>query len=127
METKTYLFRSGDGNEGNYPRHLVTLAPNECPYAALRALVVNRYIPGCRTRRHIMREIQTEGEAEHGINATVYEGPQGETAFCAAWLTAELEPLSAADLAHYQGQGMTHYERLRDALDRAAWAYFRKG
>lgn len=127
METKTYLYRSGDGNEGNYPRHLVTLAPNECPYAALRALVVNRYIPGRRVRLHIMRCISVDGEPEHGLSACVHEGPNEETAFGAAWLTAELEPLSAAELAHYQGQGMTHYERLRDALDRAAWAYFRKG
>lgn len=123
----TYLYRSGDGNEGNYPRHLVTLAPNECPFSALRALVVNGYIPGSRTRRHIMRSIGVDGEPAYGVYACVHEGPNEETAYGAAWLTAELEPLSAADLAHYQRQGMQHYERLRDALDRGAWAYFRKG
>lgn len=127
MQTANYLYRTGDGNEGNYPRAIVTLAPNESPYAALRALVVNRYIPGRRVRLHIMRNISVDGEPAHGLSACVHEGPNNETAFGAAWLTAELEPLSPEDLAHYQGQGLTHHEKLRDALDRAAWAYFRKG
>jgi hypothetical protein len=52
-----YLFRKGDGNEGNFPRF----------------------------------------EAEYGIHATVYEGPHGEQAFGAAWLTAELQPADDDD------------------------------
>lgn len=123
---QTYLYRSGDGNEGNYPRALVSLGDKESPYAAIRALVVNMYIPGCRTRRHIMRNIETDGDADYGINAVVYEGPDGETAFDSAWITAELEPASREDIAHYVAQGLTHYANLRDALDRGAWAYFRK-
>lgn len=126
MEPKTYLYRRGNGNDGNYPRALVTLAPDQCPHSALCALVANDYIPGRRVRLHIMRTIQTSGEREYGILADVMEGPDGETEFGAAYITAELQPLSAADVAHYQGQRLAEYARLRDALDRAAWRYYLK-
>jgi hypothetical protein len=72
-----YLFRMGDGNEGNFPRFVVELGKRDCPYcpySALRALVANEYIAG------------------RSVHAGVYEGPHGETAFGAAWLTAELQP-----------------------------------
>jgi hypothetical protein len=48
-------------------------------------------------RRHIVRNIEVDGEAEYGIHATVHEGPRGETAFGAAWLTAELQPADDDD------------------------------
>jgi len=88
---KTYLFRAGDGNDGNFPRHTVNLEPTDYPFAALRALVLNMYKEG-PTRQHIADTITTDGEAEYGVLATVYEGPNGEQAFGAAWITAELEP-----------------------------------
>jgi len=122
-----FLYRRGNGNEGNFVRAIVTLSPGQCPHAALCALVANDYIPGRRVRRHIMREISTDGEAEFGISATVYEGPDGETDFGAAYLTAELNPLDANDFKHYNNQNVTHYETLRKALDNGAWAWFKKG
>lgn len=126
MEKKTYLYRRGNGNDGNYPRALVTLGADDCPFAALCALVANDYIPGRRVRLHIMRTIGTSGEADHGIGADVMEGPDGETEFGAAYITAELQPLSPADVAHYQGQRLAEFPRLRDAIDRAAWRYYLK-
>lgn len=127
MESKTYLYRRGNGNEGNYSRALVTLAADECPFSALRALVANDYIPGRRVRLHIMRSIVVDGDAEHGISAAVYEGPKGETEFGDAWITAELEPCTSQDVRFYEGQCLRHYKTLRAALDRGAWAYFKKG
>jgi hypothetical protein len=119
-----YLYRRGDGNEGNFPRSMIELKPEECPYAALRALVANDYIPGRRVRLYIMRTIETEGEPEHGISATVYEGPDGEQAFGAAWLTAELEPYTREE---FERSPYIFPQSLREALDRAAWHWFRKG
>lgn len=87
-----WVFRKGDGNEGNFPRYVIVLGERDCPYAALKALVVNEYNAGHSVRRHVIRSIEVDGEAEYGIHATVHEGPRGETAFGAAWLTAELEP-----------------------------------
>jgi hypothetical protein len=88
----TYQYRRGDGNEGNFTCHLVRLSDTDNPFAALRALVLNEWTL-CDTRTYIAAEIQTDGDAEYGVHAWVYEGPQGETAFGAAWLTAELEPI----------------------------------
>jgi hypothetical protein len=87
-----YLFRKGDGNDGNFPVCVVVLGERDCPYAALKALVANEYIAGRPVRRHIIRSIEVDGEAEYGVHAVVHEGPRGEQAFGAAWLTAELQP-----------------------------------
>ena len=89
----TYMYRRGDGNEGNFWRLRVRLAETECPFAALRALVLNEYIIGGPTRTHIAASLQVDGEAEYGVHAWAHEGPEGEQAFGAAWLTAELEPV----------------------------------
>lgn len=88
----TYLFRAGDGNEGNFPRFAVILTPEQCPFAALKALVLNQYKLG-PMRDYIESKIDVDGEAEFGVHAAVYEGPDGESAFGAAWITAELEPI----------------------------------
>lgn len=125
MQSQTYLYRLGDGNEGNYPRCLLTLSATDDPYAALAALVENRYIAGRRVRNHIVRKIQTEGEPEFGILATVYEGPDGEQAFEAAWITAELEPLKPEDVDHYEGQSLQHFTSMRDAVDAPAYRRYR--
>lgn len=109
-----YMYRRGNGNEGNYARRLVELSETDCPYRALRALVVNDFIPRSRTRRHIIRELWTDGEPDYGIHATVYEGPNGEQSFGAAWLTAELEPYSQNEA------DMMDVEPVRMGMDRAA-------
>lgn len=88
---KTYLYRLGDGNEGNFPRHLINISDTQCPFKVLVALVLNRYNLG-PTRDYIASEIETEGEPAYGVSAFVLEGPEGEQAFGAAWITAELEP-----------------------------------
>jgi len=112
-----WLYRLGDGNEGNYPRFNVILEHGQSPHAAIAALVANRYIAGSRTRRYIVKNTDVDGEAEYGILATVYEGPKGEQAFGAAWITAELCPESRDNLREY---------RLADMLDRSALRQFNR-
>lgn len=119
---RLYCYRLGDGNEGNYPCHLVRIENPQCPYRTIAALVANRYISGSTTRRHIVRNTQTEGEPEFGITATVYEGPRGEQAFGAAWITAELEPCGMADYP-----SLPVYSEPAEYLDRAALRMLRKG
>lgn len=119
---RTYLYRQGDGNEGNYARFYVTLADNDSPWAAIRALMVNHYIPNTKTRSHVMRASIADGEEDYGILGTVCEGPKGEQAFGAAWLTAELEPAADADVARSPRQ---HYATLRDAIDAHAFRFYR--
>lgn len=124
-----YLYRRGNGNEGNFARSVVEITEGENPFAALRALVLNDYIAGTKTRRHIAANVEIDGEAEYGIHATVYEGPAGETDFGAAWLTAELEPISPADFEDcYYGKGDLDGKawRLAGLLDRGAKQAYRK-
>lgn len=124
MITITYLYRCGDGNDGNRARFLVELSEADNPYAALRALVPNDYIAGRKVRRHIIREITVDGEAEYGLHATVYQGPNGEEAFGAAWITAELQPVTAEDLAYRIDSGLQVYP-LRKVLDNGALRQYR--
>jgi hypothetical protein len=121
--SQVYLFRQGDGNEGNYPSGFVRLTDTDSPYAALHALVANMYKPGCYIRRFVMRETQIDGEAEFEVLATVYEGPEGEQAFGAAWLTAELEPYTAEE---YESSRYGKAQSLRETLDPAAYRFYRK-
>mgnify|MGYP000957781055 CR=1 FL=1 len=124
-----YLYRRGNGNEGNFARLVVEITDNENPYSALKALVANDYIAGTRTRRHIAANIEVDGEAEFGVHAVVYEGPEGEQAFGAAWLTAELQPISAGDFRDcYYNLGAENEKpwTLRGILDRGAKQIYRK-
>lgn len=116
-----YLYRRGDGNEGDFPRFLVTLKPGDSPYAALEALVVNDYIAGRKVRRHVARCIEIGGEGDT-LYAVVYEGPEGETAFGAAWLTASLERIADDE----PGDASRSQYLLRRILDRGALNLFRK-
>lgn len=117
-----YLYRFGDGNDGNYPRFLVRVLNDVCPYRYLAACVANRYIVGSATRRYIVKNTETDGEPEYGIRATVYEGPKGEQAFEAAWITAEFDPASVSDYA-----GLPYFQNPSDHLDRSALRMLRKG
>ena len=117
-----FLFRSGNGNDGNYPRFAVSI-PCDSPRnldAALKALVCNRYWPG-KTRAYVSRTFGVDGFSEDRASGVIYEGPHGETEFGAAWLTAELEPMPETEFrncAWSTGQ-------LCDLLDRGAKRIFR--
>lgn len=127
-----YLFRKGDGNDGNYPRKVVDIPATEDPWAALKALVANEYIAGKRVRRHIIRHCEVDGEREYGVHAMVADGPDGETAYEAAWLTAELQPLSEEDAAYYSDRDPMYHDldgkpwTLKRVLDGAAWKLYRR-
>jgi len=125
-----FLFRTGDGNDGCFPRFFVNLKPSDCPYAALRALLANDYFAGNKVRRFIVRNTEVDGEVEFGLSATVYEGPYGESAYGAAWLCAELNPATTADdgaleSGAWRSDGRYSTYELRKVLDRAALRQFR--
>lgn len=118
-----YLYRRGDGNEGNFPRAIIEIPDGIDPFAALHAAVVTEYIPGKSVRRCLMREGQTDGEAAHGIYFTLYEGPRGERAFDAAYITAEFQPITDAEIARCRN--LTEYT-IKQWCDRAAWRFYRR-
>lgn len=117
---QTYEFRQGNGNDGNYFETLVELAEDQCPYAALKALVVNLFSIGTKTRAYVSKLASVEGEADYGLYVTILEGTKAETEFGAAWFTAELRPVE--DAAVYNA---TAYP-LKDLLDRGAWQVFKR-
>ncbi|MGZ5552588.1 MAG: hypothetical protein ACXWHF_03005 [Chthoniobacterales bacterium] len=124
--TRLYMFRRGDGNEGNFPRFIVELRDSDCAYSAALALLANEYIARSKTRRFIIRNAEIDGESDYGINATVYEGPQGETAFGAAWLTAELQPIDDETAEYERNNWARSQFPLRKALDSAALRLYRE-
>ena len=112
-----FLYRLGDGNEGNYPRFYVRVLNDQNPFNYLAACIANRYIVGSATRRYIVKNLQIDGEPEYGLNAWVHEGPKGEQAFGAAWITAEFERASVADVVRSSLHAFTNP---RDHLDLSA-------
>ncbi|MER9680803.1 hypothetical protein NKJ23_15925 [Mesorhizobium sp. M0184] len=132
-----FLYRRGNGNEGNYPFAVIQLREKDNPYDALAALVENDFTAGRKTRRFVRNNVEIDGEAEFGIHATVYEGPEGETEFDAAWLTAELQPLDEKDAAYHCENGLgyrkDYYDfdtprrphKLTELLDASALRHYR--
>lgn len=120
---KFFIYRAGNGNEGNYPQFAVSIPCGGLrnPAAALKALVCNRYIPGTRTRAYVSRAFESDAFDSDRASGVIYEGPHRETEFGAAWLTAELEPMSETEFKNYPG----HTYTLRDALDIGARRIYR--
>lgn len=120
-----YLYRRGNGNEGDYPRFVVELQPRDDAFAALRALVASDFIARHRARRHITQCIEVDGDPEHGVSAVVFDHPD---IVCDirdyAWLTAQLEPLRDGDVQYYRDNGTSIY-RLREVLDGPALRQYR--
>lgn len=114
-----FLYRRGNGNEGNSIRAMYEIPETIDLYKALRALVLNDYISGSYTRRYISANIEIDGEPEFGIMATVFEGPHRMTQFGAAWLTADLQLLTADEVAYYKDTTLPAYT-LPEGLDRGA-------
>lgn len=121
-----YMFRRGDGNEGNFPRFMVDLSTSDNPYDAIRALLASEYIAGKSVRRWIIAHTEVDGEADYGISATVHEGPKGEQAFGAAWVTAELQPMKPEEVDYEAREWSRKVYTLRDILDAPAWRMYRK-
>lgn len=113
-----FLYRKGDGNDGNFPRYVVEIPDTICLASALHALVVNDYISGHHRRRWISKHLETyTDDREYGARAEIYQGPRGIMAYDSCWLTAELQPIVPKDCQVME---------LSAALDKGARALLRK-
>lgn len=117
-----YLYRRGDGNEGNFPRFLVELGESDCAFNALESLVLSDYNPGA-FRDYMAENLETDGESEYGVATMLLEGPEGESAYGAAYITAELEPIADSD-SDYMRERHGAPEALADLLDAEALAAY---
>lgn len=123
-----FLYSRGNGNEGDFPRALVELKDDDSQFAALRALVMNDFQQKSRNRRHLMKHMDVDGEGgEFGVYATCHEGPDGEKDMDAAWLTAELKPLTPERVEYWRSRDSVKYHPhpIRSVLDEAALRSFR--
>jgi hypothetical protein len=111
-----FLYRRGDGSSGNVDRFHVTLTDNDAPQAALKALVASDFPAGSSARRHILKIISVSGDVDGRIHATVQYGPPGDRTHRSTWLTAELTPVGADQVAGND---------LRSKLDGTAWRMYR--
>lgn len=109
-----YTLHDIDGNElgvAMTAQQVADKVTDATSYSVDHSLVINTYRAGPE-RDHIAANIQTDGEPDYGVHAMVLEGPDGEQAFGAAWITAELQPTDDDPDA----------DTLADVLDEAAMA-----
>jgi hypothetical protein len=95
LKPRWYGLSRGNGNDGvshNFPDYFVytahpfDLAEHDC-------------IQQLRDEAWAAENVEVEGEADYTITATLYEGPDGETAFGAAWFIVEVFPADDEDIA----------------------------
>ncbi len=92
--SQIYVFRRGDGFEGNFGTLLIRLEDKDEPSAALCALIANGFPENGYVRRYVTKNTSVSGNREQGFHAVVSAGPDGEKATGdAAWLTAEMLPV----------------------------------
>jgi hypothetical protein len=123
MTRRVFLYRRGDGNDGNFPRSVVELSEGDSSFAALQALVVNDYVSGGSRRRWIAANLEIDGEPDNP-QACISYGPRGACAINeGAWLTAELQQLESQDYESPRQVVSGIYVEIipiREALDKGA-------
>lgn len=102
-----YGVSSGNGNDGvsqMYPDYYVRTAD---PYRLAELAMLDTFKRG-KGMRWAKRNVEVDGERDYTITATIYEGPDGETEFGAAWLIVEVFP---ADLDDVETRQADPYKR----------------
>jgi hypothetical protein len=119
-----YGVSSGNGNDGVsqlYPDYYVRTAD---PYRLAELAMVDTFRDG-PDMVWAREAVDVDGERDYTISATIYEGPDGETEFGAAWLIVEVFPADPDDLAAWQAdpyKAPLCYDRLESAFSAEALA-----
>jgi len=92
-----FLLRMGNGNDGNWPSARIEMGKDDCPYSFMECVIPNGFIPSHRARSYAWQNVYTDGEADHGLYATLSENYNGATEMGAAYKTAELRPLAEGE------------------------------
>lgn len=115
---------SGNGNDGvshHYPDYYVRTAD---PYRLAELAMVDRFKAG-EGMVWARGAVDVDGERDYTISATIYEGPEGETEFGAAWLIIEVFPVDLDDVKTWQADPYKRtscYDRLESAFSAEALA-----
>jgi len=117
MATERYYgVSSGDGNNGvsqMYPRYIVKTSD---PWRLAKLAAISDFKEG-EGQKWAKEEMQVDGEADYTISATFLEGPDGETAYGAAWLIYEVFPVEQDEVESWRSDPYKIiYESLEDCF-----------
>ena len=93
MTARWYGVSYGNGNDGVSQFDPAYLVYTDDPYTLARAAQMAEW----KDRRWAKENTDVDGEADCGVNATVYEGPNGETQFGAAERIVSVFPVTDVD------------------------------
>lgn len=117
-----YGVSSGNGNDGvsqQYPDYYVRAAD---PYRLAELAMVDKFNDG-PDMVWASEEVTVDGERDYTITATIYEGPDGETEFGAAWQIVEVFPADMEDRESWQAEPYKRgrcYDQLESAFSAEA-------
>jgi hypothetical protein len=83
----------GNGNDGvsqSYPSFLVQ---TDMPWTLARAAMISQW----KDKVWASENVDIDGDEDYTIYATIYEGPDGETEFGAAYMIAEIFPVNVTE------------------------------
>lgn len=115
---------SGNGNDGvsqMYPDYYVRTAE---PYRLAELAMVDKFEAG-ESMAWAREAVEVDGGRDYTIGATIYEGPDGETEFGAAWMIVEVFPADPDSLETWQTdpyKAPLCYDRLESAFSAEALA-----
>ena len=115
-----YGVSSGNGNDGvshHYPDYYVRTAD---PYRLAELAMVDTFKAG-EGMAWAREAVGVDGERDYTISATIYEGPDGETEFGAAWLIIEVFPVESDSNGPLHSNG-PEYDNLESAFSAEALA-----
>ena len=101
QEAKYYAVSTGDGNDGvshTFPRYIVK---TDKPYQLAELAAISEFKEG-EGQTWAKGNVEIDGEAEYTITACFYEGPEGETAYGAAWMIIEVFPADASQVEEWK-------------------------
>lgn len=90
---KWYGVSYGNGNDGvshSYPNYMVY---TDDPWTLARAAMVSQWKDKVWTNENV----DLDHNGDEMVSATIYEGPEGETEFGAAYMIAEVFPVNVTE------------------------------
>lgn len=100
----------GNGNDGVSRSHPNILVYTDDPWTLARAAMIYEWKDKVWTNENT----DLTGEDDYGVTATIYEGPNGETEFGAAYMIVEVYPITEIELNTHD---CTRYDSIYTAFD----------
>lgn len=86
-ETKVYGVSTGNGNDGVSHIYASYYVRTNDPWELAKRAVIDHF---SNTKRHWVEDVVEIEGGDEQVSATIYEGPEGETEFGAAWFILDV-------------------------------------